>query len=191
MIANALTYDSDEVLIREYTENKSDRAATQIVRKYQEFVFAVALRYMNSFEDADDAAQEAFIKALSNLNKFRGDSSLKTWLYQITKNICLNMKRKKKWLTFFTKDEEEDYKNMPALTANPEQQFENKEFEKNFMKILSKLPEKQRETFALRYFDELPYEEISKILGTSIGGLKANYYQAVKKLAQYIENPNN
>ncbi len=99
------------------------------------------------------------------------------------------MMRKKKLLNIFRSenDENDEYYSIPDTGLNPEQKFENEEFNNRFIKMLSKLPEKQRETFALRYFDELPYEEISKILGTSVGGLKANYFQAVKKLAVYLK----
>lgn len=187
MSSYILVLDDDRDIIQEYTSGNTEAAATAFVRKYQAFVFSTALRYLQNYDDADDASQEVFIKALKNLHKFRGDSSVKTWLYRITSNVCTNMYRKKKIMSFFRHEETEDYINMPSDEISPEQVLENKEFEKNFAKILAKLPEKQRETFALRYFENMTYEEISSLLGTSVGGLKSNYFHAVKKIAELMK----
>jgi len=181
--AIALTYENDSHIINDYCTNKSEQAATAFVRKYQSFVYSIAIRYLQSELDAEDIAQEVFIKALNNLYKFRGDSSLKTWLYRITMNMCVNYKRKKKIISFFKHDEIEDVFVLKSNDRNPEEKFLDSEFENKFFKALNQLPEKQRETFSLRYFDQLSYEEISVMLGTTVGGLKANYFQAVKKLA--------
>ena len=189
-----LVLDSDKDILRELESGNNEHGATAFVRKYQNFVFSAALRYLKSYDDADDAAQEVFIKALKNIKKFREESSLKTWLYRITFNVCSNILRKKKVFGFFKSSSEseneldDEFYNLADDNPDPEQKFLNAEFEEKFMKILMKLPEKQRETFALRYFEELPYEEISKILGTSVGGLKANYFQATKKLAELLKN---
>lgn len=187
--ALTLAIELDTDIIREYTGGNREQAATAFVRKYQNFVFSSALRFLKSYDDADDAAQEIFIKALKSMDKFRGDSSLKTWLYRITMNVCTNMSRKKKLFGFFgsSDSEESEYDNIADDSPMPDRKIESEEFEDKFLKALSRLPEKQRETFALRYFDEMPYEEISAVLGTSVGGLKANYFQAVKKLAEFIK----
>lgn len=183
-----MTLDSDIDIIEEYCSTGSDRAATAFVRKHQKFVFATAIRYLNNNEDADDAAQEVFIKALNNLNKFRADSSLKTWLYRITVNVSSNILRKRKIRALLFVGDRDDLFSVPSENHNPLQKLESSEFEHSFFKALALLPKKQRETFALRYFEDLKYDEISKMLGTSVGGLKANYYQAVKKLAKYLKN---
>lgn len=185
---NVFAAVTDEEIVSALKNGKREMGATSFVRKYQNFVFSTALRYLNSDLDAEDVTQEVFIKAIDSIDKFRGDSSLKTWLYRITKNNCLNILRKKKVLSFFGmyKDQEIEFDiKDPALAPN--EVLEKQEFENRFLKVLAKLPEKQRETFALRYFDEMPYEEISKLLGTSTGGLKANYFQAVKKLANELK----
>jgi len=181
-----LALDSDQDIIAEWNSTGSNRAATSFVRKYQSFVYATALRHLNDPDDASDAAQETFIKALKSLKNFRGNSSLKTWLYRITVNVCSNVKRKKKFYSFFSNEDQEILQNIPASDRNPEQKFEDNELFSNFLMALRKLPEKQRETFALRYFEDLTYDEISKMLGTSVGGLKANYYQAVQKLTKQL-----
>ncbi len=182
----ALTYNTDAEIIHDYCENASDRAATAFVRKYQNFVYSTAFRYLSNHDDADDAAQEAFIRALNNLNKFKAESGVKTWLYRITVNVCLNLQRKKKVRSIFKVFDDNDSRDIPLEKHLPDRDIQIKEFEDKFLDILSSLPKKQRETFALRYFDEMSYEEISNLLGTSVGGLKANYHQAVKKLSVYF-----
>ncbi len=189
MTATSLELNTE--LVRQYVETGSHEAANSLVRQYRKFVYATALRFTEDYDDADDIAQEVFIKALDSLHKFKGNSSIKTWLYRITVNLALNHKRKRKFLNFFSLTESKVPNDEILVdSTNPEKLLENKEFEINLIELLSRLPEKQRETFALRYFDELSYEEISEMLGTSIGGLKANYHQAVKKLSQILKNNN-
>jgi RNA polymerase sigma factor (sigma-70 family) len=184
-----LLYDNDEIIISEYVQNKSNRAANAFVRKYQKFVYHTAYRYLGQYEDADEVAQEVFIKALSNLHKFKLESNLNTWLYRITINQCHNFKLKNKFKSLFVRSknisDNDDIYDFPDYehSSNPEHLMQNKELETLFMNALNKLPDKQRETFALRYFDNLTYDEISELLNVSIGGLKANYFHATKKLA--------
>jgi len=190
MDAAILILQEDKEIIEEYVSGNSEIAATAFVRKYQTFVYSTVYRYLQSHADSDDAAQEVFIKALSNLSKFRSDSSLKTWLYRISSNVAKNALRKRKVMSIFKKNENsdlEDYDNMASGDLPPDLKFENKELEQKFSEVLATLPQKQRETFALRYFEELSYNEISDMLGTSVGGLKANYHQAVKKMAEYLK----
>jgi RNA polymerase sigma-70 factor (ECF subfamily) len=142
-------------------------------------------------DEAKDISQEVFIKALDSLSKFRGESSLKTWLYRIAVNMATNSIRKQKLRTFFSISKDSLYEDMPETNPNPEEEFTNTELEKEFLSALRKLPKRQRETFAFRYFEEMPYSEISEILGVSVGALKANYFHAVKKLSlelgKYLE----
>lgn len=184
-----MALENDNQIISEYVSGNRDIAATAFVRKYQKFVYSVALRYIKDEDDAYDVSQDVFIKALNNLHKFRQESSIKTWLYKITANTSKTHLRKKKLLAFFKfiDRDEVDLENLQVSYETPSKNIEDKEFENNFLRILDKLPDKQRETFALRYFDNLSYEEISNLLGTSIGGLKANYYQAVKKLTALLK----
>lgn len=156
---------------------------------YRNFVYSTALRYFNNHYDADDITQEVFIKAFKSIKKFKFNSSLKTWLYQITKNHCYTLYRKKKKNVSINSGEMEENEQDKWFTDSetPLSKVESDEFYDAFYNALNKLPEKQRETFALRYFEDMPYQEISDLLGTSVGGLKANYYQAVKKLSTLIE----
>jgi len=184
-----LTYNSDSEVIRDYCENNSQVAANTFVRTHQKFVFSTAMRYLKNREDAEDASQEVFIKALRNLKNFRGDSNIKTWLYRITSNLCSNILRKQKLRNMFSYgDDREDFYDIADGNISAQKKLEIEEFENKFLNSLNELPKKQRETFALRYFEEMTYEEISGVLGTSVGGLKANYFQAVKKLSKYLKD---
>ena len=158
-----------------------------IVEKYQKFVYLTIYRILENSEDTKDVTQEVFIKALDSLSKFRGDSSLKTWLYRIAVNMANNSLRKKKFKNFFSLSGDDNLHDLQDGVPNPETEFTNKELQIQFMKAINRLPQKQRETFALRYFEEMPYSEISEILGVSVGALKANYFHAIKKLALYLE----
>lgn len=186
----ALALENDYDLIKEYTLYKTERAATLFVRKYQKFVYATAYRYLNSYDDADDASQEVFIKALNNLHKFRAESSVKTWLYKITKNVCSTMLRKKRISLIFKSIEKDESFDIINNEKNPEENLEQEEMNLKLLQAISTLPAKQRETFALRYFEDMKYEDISKMLGISVGGLKANYYHAVRKISNYFQNNN-
>ena len=181
-----LALTNDREIIQEFSKGNSEVAATAFVRKYQKFVFSTALRFLQNYDDADDAAQDAFIKAIGSISKFRSESSIKTWLYRITSNVCLSILRKRKFMNLFVSSDSDEFLSIPD-NSTPDKKLEDSEFSDRFYKALSKLPEKQRETFALRYFEDLPYEEMSKMLGTSVGGLKANYFQAVKKLSNLLK----
>ena len=174
-------------LIDDFVKNGSHQSANILIRKHQNMVYLTALRYLKNIHYAEDLTQDVMVKAIKNLSSFKKNSSFSTWLYTITVNSAKNALKKKKLLSYFSfNDYVEDFYNIPVNEINGHQKLENEEFNLQFYKALDKLPEKQRETFALRYFEELPYEEISKLLGTSVGGLKANYFQAVKKLGVYL-----
>lgn len=185
----ALSLASDEELVHEFCHGDRELAAAQFVRRYQRFVYSVAYRYLGRHEDAQDAAQEVFLKAFANLHRFQHRSSLRTWLYRITVRVALSMLRQRKrtgwipWQEAFPEEEEPQ-----AATPTPAQLHEQQEFEHYFHRLLQSLPEKQRETFVLRYIEGLSYEEISRMLGTSVGGLKANYFLAVRKIAHALLN---
>lgn len=184
-----LLYDTDAEIIEEYCNSMSNRAANAFVRKYSSFVYYTAFRYLKNDEDTEDITQEVFIKALSKLHTFNRKSNIKTWLYSITVNHCKNFLRKKKVKKFLRLDSDENYYEFEdKFTSNPYELLVEDEESKLFMKHIGKLPEKQREVFVLRHFEELPYKEISKITGKSEGGLKSNYYHAVRKISDSIKN---
>jgi RNA polymerase sigma-70 factor (ECF subfamily) len=165
-------------------KGKTHEAMSILMSNYKRFVHSTAMRYLKDDEDAKDVTQDVFIKAYNSLDYFRGDSKIQTWLYAITRNLCLNAldKKKRKGNVIHLETLEVLYDERSDRLVN------ESEFSKFFKECMSILPEKQRETFILRHVEELTYEEISEMLGTSIGGLKANYYQAVQKLSQYLSS---
>lgn len=165
-------------------KGKSHEAMSILMLNYKRFVHSTAMRYLRDDDDAKDLTQEVFIKAYNSLDYFRGDSKIQTWLYAITRNLCLNALDKKK--------RKGNIVQMDTLEISSDERSDRlvneSEFSHFFKQCMSILPEKQRETFILRHVEELSYEEISEMLGTSIGGLKANYFQAVQKLSQYLSS---
>lgn len=141
-----------------------------------------------TINQADDIVQDVFVKAYSALKKFRRESSVYTWLYRITVNVALNTLRKQRVKDFIRIDE--FFETADDKNEQPDVVFEKNEQQKLIEKAIAKLPKKQKTVFILRYQEELSYEEISHILKTSIGGLKANYFHAIKKIGEYVNRAN-
>jgi RNA polymerase sigma-70 factor, ECF subfamily len=179
-----MTERSDNDLV-ELFQSGDDSAFNHLVLRYQEKVYWVARRFVNDHDAADDVAQEVFCKVYESLREFRGDSSVYTWLYRITVNIALNSVRRQRVREFFRIDEMFDAEDEDAVA--PDKALEQQEQKTLIEDAIARLPEKQKSVFVLRYYEELPYEEISKVLHTSVGGLKANYFHAVKKIQEYVK----
>lgn len=164
-------------------ENR-EKAFTQIVKKYQEKIYWHIRRMVISHDDADDVLQNVFIKVWNALENFRGDSQLFTWLYRIATNECLTfLEQQRKRSSVSLNDEESGLAN--KITA--EKNFDASRLEWKLQLAIQQLPEKQRLVFNLRYYDEMPYEKMSKILETSEGALKASYHHAAKKIEAYLK----
>lgn len=153
------------------------------MRKYQQKVYYHIRRMVIDHDDANDLVQTTFIKAWKGLENFREDSQVFTWLYRIATNECLtHLNNKKKRFFIPIADVEHELKSKldsePALKAN--------QLEMKLQKAILSLPEKQRTVFNLRYYDEMKYEDMSEVLGTSVGALKASYHHAVQKIEKYI-----
>lgn len=185
----AVLKPSEEPADNEYIlrfQNGDEGAFNALVRRYQEKVYWIARRFAGDHDSADDIAQEVFIKIYSALGSFRGESSFFTWLYRITVNIALNHLRKKRVKTVFRmEDVAEDE---VTSTDDPTLNIEHRELEESLEMAIRRLPPKQRTVFVLRFFEELPYEEIASILKTSEGGLKANYFHALRKIQKYVKH---
>ena len=174
---------SDRELIRQFREGSNrNYAFNLIVRKYQERLYWHIRKMVISHEDADDVLQNTFIKAFEALDRFREDASLFTWLYRIATNESLSFLKKKRGGLL------QLGQNLGSLekTIEGDAYFSGDEIQKKLQKAIIRLPEKQRLVFNMKYFDELKYEEISEILKTSVGALKASYHHALKKLEQYL-----
>ena len=156
-----------------------------IVRKYQERVYWHIRKMVLCHEDADDLVQDVFVKAWKGLNNFREDSQLFTWLYRIATNETLTfLKKKQKNQVLPLGDAEYHLGNM----LESDEYFNGDAVQLKLQKALLTLPEKQRLVFNMRYFEDLKYEEISEIVGTSVGALKASYHYAVQKVEKYLKN---
>lgn len=176
----------DELKLIEEFNNGNEQAYNQLVLRYKEKIYWIVRRMIPDHDDADDVTQNVFIKAYQSLHSFKGESSFYTWIYRIAINLSLNEIRRKKIRKTFSIDE--DIHQIQSNDAQPLEQLERSERTKLIQKAIDRLPDKQKKVFLLRYFEELPYEEIAKILKTSVGGLKANYFHAVKKIGEYIKN---
>ena len=151
----------------------------KIVREESEKLYWHLRRMVSSHEDADDLLQEVFLKVWAALPSFRGGSSVSTWVWRIATNEALNFLRREKVraaLRFTSIDAELERK----VLADP--YFNGTEAERNLSRAVARLPEKQRQVFIMRYWDDLSYEEISAITGTSVGALKASYHLAQEKI---------
>jgi RNA polymerase sigma factor (sigma-70 family) len=175
---------SDKELIHQFREgSKQNQAFNLIVRKYQERLYWHIRKIVISHDDTDDVLQNTFIKAFEALDRFREDASLFTWLYRIATNESLSFLKNKKKGYFLSFGE-----NLSHLGKSLESDAycSGDEIQLKLQKAIMRLPDKQRIVFNMKYFDELKYEEISDILKTSVGALKASYHHAIKKLERYL-----
>lgn len=162
-----------------------EKAFTGIIKKYQEKLYWHIRRMVVSHADADDVLQNVFIKVWKGLENFREDSQLYTWLYRIATNESLTFIAKlKKRSSISISDEETGLSNQLKSDSH----FDANKLEWKLQLAIQSLPEKQRLVFNLRYYDEMPYQEMSKVLDTSEGALKASYHHAAKKVEDYILN---
>jgi len=176
----------DKVLLEQFRDPATKEAGyTRIIRKYQEKLYWHIRRMVVEHEDANDVLQNMFIKVWNGLENFREDSQLYTWLYRIATNESLSfLEQQKKRSSVSLSDVETGLSN--KLQAD--KGFDANKLEWKLQAATQQLPEKQRIVFNLRYYDEMPYEKMSKVLDTSEGALKASYHHAVKKIEDFILN---
>lgn len=160
-----------------------EAAFTDLIKKYQERLYWHIRRMVVSHEDANDLLQNVLIRVWNALEKFREESQLYTWLYRIATNECLSfLEQQKKKVTLALSDDE----NGMEQQLKADTHFDANQLEWKLQLAIQQLPEKQRLVFSLRYFDEMPYEEMSKVLDTSEGALKASYHHAAKKIERFL-----
>lgn len=156
-----------------------DTAFHLLVDLYQEQLYHIVRRIVLDHDNAMDVLQDAFIKIWKNLPEFRSDSQIYTWIYRIAVNESLSFLRKEKRRMTDALEHE------PGIPSGPH--YDGDDIMTALYAAMEKLPEKQKLVFQMRYFDDMPYEDISKVLNTSVGGLKANYHHAVNKIKEEIE----
>lgn len=177
--------DDKELLLQFKQPDTKEKAFTAIIKKYQERLYWHIRRLVVDHEDTNDVLQNMFIKVWKGLENFREDSQLYTWLYRIATNESLTFleQRKKRSVVSFS-DVETGLSNKIVADKN----FDANKLEWKLQLAIQQLPEKQKVVFSLRYYDEMPYEEMSRVLDTSEGALKASYHHAVKKIEDFIKN---
>ena len=171
--------------IRETCMTDPESGFRMLVEKFQSPMYWHIRRMIVSHDDAEDVLQETFIKIFRHLDDFRAESSLSTWIYRIATNECIRFLNRRKEQAVSTEEVQEELMN--KLMASEYIDYDNA-MEVKFQQAILTLPEKQRLVFNLRYYDELEYEEISRITDTKVETLKANYYFAKEKIKEYMTN---
>lgn len=175
----------DEKRLVEMLKDKSTahKAFETLVDAYSEPLYWQIRKLVAGHNDTDDLLQNVFLKAWKNIHNFRGEAKLSTWLHKIAINESLNFLQQEKQKREMTDVGEDDYL-LSKIEA--ESYLDGDAIETELQKAIAALPEKQRLVFNMRYFDDIKYEEISEILGTSVGALKASYHHAVKKISAHF-----
>ncbi len=177
---------NEEKLVELLQQEKSRKEAfSLLVKEYSEQLYWQIRKIVLNHDDANDVLQNTFIKVWTNLGSFRGESKLITWLYKIATNESITFLNKQRSQNNIPIDDEE---NFLYQKLESDSYFDGDLAQKKLQRAVLSLPEKQRLVFNMKYFDEMKYEQISEILDTSIGALKASYHHAVKKIEDYLKN---
>lgn len=177
--------DQDKDLLKRFRDSSSRNIAfSELVNRYQERLYWHIRRIVINHDDADDVLQNTFIKAFKNLNHFREDSQLFTWLYRIATNESLTFLKKQNRNIFVSMD---DASYMLSSKLESNHGWSGDAIQVTLQQAILTLPTKQRLVFNMKYFDEMKYEEIAEVTDTSVGALKASYHHAVKKIEAFIK----
>ncbi|MCW8312739.1 RNA polymerase sigma factor [Sphingobacterium thalpophilum] len=177
----------DALIIAKFAEESTrEEAFRSLLKKYQQKIYWHVRRMVIDHDDADDVVQDIFVKVWKNLGNFREDSQLYTWLYRIATNECITFLNKKKQKQNVSLDD--DTSAYLAETLADGNYFSGDKAQMKLQQALLTLPEKQKLVFNMKYFEDMKYEEISEVLGTSVGALKASYHLAVKKIESFFNN---
>ena len=175
----------ESVLIERLQEPASREAAfRELVMTYQERLYWHIRRIVLTHDDADDVLQETFIKVYRNIGGFKGNSKLYSWMYRIATNEALSFLKRNSKIQVADQEESQELM-MQRLTADP--YFDGDQAELELQAALAALPQKQRLVFNMKYFEEMKYDDISEVLDTSVGALKASYHLAVKKIKKHLK----
>ena len=175
----------EETLVHDLKDKaKQAKAFEVLVNTYKERLYWHIRRIVLNHDDADDVLQNTFIKVYKNINGFKGDSQLFSWMYRIATNEALTFLKKKSNKLGISDAELQD---RMVTNLQADVFFDGDEIQMKLQEAIARLPEKQKLVFNMKYFQELKFEEISSILNTSVGGLKASYHLAVKKLESFLK----
>ena len=176
-------YNEEELIVQLRNPETQRIAFSEVVSCYGEKLYWQIRKMVLSHEDSNDILQNTFLKAWNNIGNFRGEAKLSTWLYKIAINECINFLKKQRAINNISIDSEDSFL-VEKLNSDP--YFDGDEATLKLQRALLMLPEKQRLVFNMKYFDEMKYDEISEILGTTVGALKASYHHAVKKIEAFL-----
>ncbi len=183
MSSPAADLDNEALVARLRDPATCRQAFGEMIRLYSEPLYRQIRRMVQTHEDADDVLQNTFLKAWQYIENFRGDARLSTWLYKIAVNESLtHLERERKRQGVSIDDEESRLVHI----IEADKDIDGDELALLLRKAIASLPEKQRIVFNMRYYDEMKYEQMSEILGTSVGALKASYHLATKKIEQFF-----
>ncbi|MBD3169956.1 MAG: sigma-70 family RNA polymerase sigma factor [candidate division Zixibacteria bacterium] len=171
--------NADERQIIKNAVNGDRRAFNEIVNRYKQRIYFTVMKMVRNKDDAYDITQDTFIKAYKNLDRFRGDSNFYTWLCRIAINTAINFKSRDKYREMASVA---DINTVPESIDRPDHNFAENQLFDRLDKAVAGLPAQQKKVFALRYYDQMPHAEIAQVLNLSEGAVKANYFQAIKKL---------
>ena len=178
---------NEEQLLEEIRNpNTAKTGFEKLVAEYSERLYWQIRKMVLSHDDANDILQDTFIKAWTNIDNFRAESKLSTWLYRIAINESITFLNKKRNQNNISMDEEDSFL---LNTLESDSYFDGDEAQKLLQKAILTLPDKQRLVFQLKYFEEMKYDDMSDILGTSVGALKASYHHATKKIEKFLSEP--
>ena len=176
----------ETVLIQELINPKTQNDAfKKLLQLYQKPLYFHIRNIVLNHDDTDDVLQNTFVKVFSNISKFKGDSKLYSWLYRIPTNEALTFLKQKAKKSGITNEE---LQNKAINSLESDVYFEGDEIQLKLHKSIASLPEKQQLVFKMKYFEEMKYEEMSEILNTSVGALKASYHIASKKIEEYLKS---
>ena len=177
--------DEDKLIEDLMDENSRKKAFSTLVSLYSQRLYWHIRKIVLNHDDADDVLQNTFIKIWRNLDSFRAESGLYTWIYRIATNESLTFLSKKKKTLLDRQDDITEYF-LGNIQTDP--YFEGSEIQRKLQEAIARLPEKQRLVFNMKYFDEIKYQDMEKILNTSEGALKASFHHAVKKIEEYLKS---
>lgn len=176
--------DEDLLVTRLRNPKTCREAFGDLIKLYSEPLYRQIRRTVQSHEDTDDILQNTFLKAWQNIENFRGDAKLSTWLYKIAINESLSFLEKERKRRGISLDDEESH---IATLVHADTNIDGDQLALRLREAIATLPEKQRLVFNMRYYDDMKYEQMSEIMGTSVGALKASYHLAVKKIEQFFD----
>ncbi len=182
-MAKQNTYDEAQIIEQLRQPDTLSSAFGKVIVHYSQPLYWQIRRMVIDHDDANDVLQNTFIKAWTNISNFRGDSKLSTWLYKIAVNESITFINKKKVQNNISLDDDSSFL---TNSLEADKYFDGDQAQIKLQKAIATLPDKQRLVFNMRYYDEMKYEDMSEILGTSVGALKASYHHAVKKIESFF-----